>query len=98
MQLLLRRNYLVLIIDQNSEEWVQIQLRGKEIEHKPWKGFVDRLAHIEGRAAFIPCNGWRCSESQNWSYLSRGDYVAGVLTVDGIYAFQENSIPVLVKK
>lgn len=96
MQLLLRRNYLVLTIQQTSTEFVAVETLAGDRFHERWCGFESPLG--EGRPLLLPCNGWRNSECDAWNYLDHGEFVAGCQTPAGIVGLISDNSPVIVER
>lgn len=94
MQLLLRRNYLVLTIQQTSTEFVAVETLAGDQFHERWCGFK-RTPGV-GRPLLLPCNGWRSSEREAWNYLGHGEFVAGSQTPTGIVGLISDGFPVIV--
>ena len=96
MELLLRRNYLVLLVQQASDEHVLVETLAGEKFHERWLGFG--LSGSSGRPLLIPCNGWRYSSEDSWQYLDQGEYLAGSQTPSGIVGMIDNNLPVIVER
>ncbi len=96
MQLLLRRNYLVLLIQQTSTEFVAVETLAGERFHERWSGFEH--GHDFGRPLLIPCNGWRQYEHEAWNYLNHGEFVAGSQTPRGIVGLVADGKPLIVER
>lgn len=94
MELLLRRNYLVLLVQKTSNEHVLVETLAGEKFHERWLGFG--LPERSGRPLLIPCNGWRYSPDDSWQYLDKGEYLAGTQTPAGIVGMIDNNLPVIV--
>ena len=99
MELLLRRNYLVLTCSHDTKEWVAVELESGEKEHVRWLGFASHEGQIsDTKRCYILCNGWRHSFDESWNYLEQGEFIAGIITGQGVYAVYEHREPVLCKK
>ena len=96
MELLLRRNYLVLEVDSKSNEHVLVETLAGEKFHEKWRGFG--IAESSSRPLLLPCNGWRNSPKDNWTYLDNGEYIAGSQTPNGVIAMLIGSRPHIVEK
>lgn len=96
MELLLRRNYLVLLVHQTSNEHVLVETLAGEQFHERWLGFG--VPEHSNRPLLIPCNGWRYSSNDHWHYLDRGEYLAGSQTPSGIVGMIDNNAPVIVER
>jgi hypothetical protein len=96
MQLLLRRNYLVLEVEHSSDEHVLVETLAGEKFHERWCGFA--VSKPSQRPLLIPCNGWRTSQNHNWTYLDKGEYIAGSPTSRGIIAMLSGNRPLIVER
>lgn len=94
MQLLLRRNYLVFEVEHSSDEHVLVETLAGEKFHERWRGFG--ISKPAQRPLLISCNGWRASQSHNWTYLDNGEYIAGSQTPNGIIAMMAGNKPLIV--
>ena len=79
MQLLLRRNYLVLSCDHHSREWVAVE---GEPEHIRFEGFTRNPA---GKPCWLLCNAYRRHEIDNWTYTRKGR-IAGTIEDNAVKA------------
>lgn len=96
MQLLLRRNYLVFEVEHETNEHVLVETLAGEKFHERWRGFGN--SNPSQRPLLIPCNGWRTSQNDNWTYLDHGEYIAGNQTPHGIIAMLVGNRPLIVER
>lgn len=84
----------MLTVTHESNEWVAVQRDLGEVEHLRWMGFCTEYDVIDGEPCYILCNGWRMSYMDNWNYLNKEEFAAGVVTRDGVYCIRGERKPI----
>lgn len=86
----------MLEVDQESIEHVLVETIAGEKWHERWIGFGNAMG--QARPLLIPCNGWRTSSLENWTYLAQGEFIAGAQTEQGVIAYLENNRSIVVTR
>lgn len=98
MNLLLKRNYNNLDIDDSSSELISVKTEdNSDWEHIQFDGFIAysqfmMLALPERKVA---CSGYRESFKDAWQYIDKDQYAVGVVIDGKIYVVERDGRPLL---